>query len=526
MAPRPKKRSRASGPSGAPDGQLAAETGGISAKLPLPAMDAPDPKPAGAGGEGSRRQEPPVQARGGGRGNAGVNRIGVGDLPDAVLQDIISLLPTKEAGRTPILSSRWRHLWRTAPLILDCLQLPVDLPALSGAVSRILAAHRGPGRCFCVDTRLFHSSPATLDAWLQSPALDGLQELDMCGFRRQNELAALPPLPPSTFRFSRCLRVAALSECTISDGAARAFYFSQMKELELERVSISEASLHRAIAGCPILECLLLGHSVGSRRVRIKSATLRSIGVCSPLLDGVGASTGIVEIIIQDAPSLERLVFPEVHQGLRVSVIAGAAPKLETLGCIYDVDPSSRFVFGSMVIQDLRVVSSSRSVVSSIKVLAINFYRLSLDLVIDLLMCFPCLEKLYIQSYRSAGNNLWRRKHRNLIRSFDIRLKTIVFLRYRGIKSQVSFATFFILNAKLLETMRFEGGPYMEDEDFIARQHELLQVEKRASIGAKIDFATDKCDHYLTHVKHVHDLSITDPFECTCPESLHVRPNY
>jgi hypothetical protein len=101
-----------------------------------------------------------------------------------------------------------------------------------------------------------------------------------------------------------------------------------------------------------------------------------------------------------------------------------------------------------------------------------------------------------------------------------------VFLRYRGIKSQVSFATFFLLNAKLLETMRFEGGPYMEDEDFIARQHELLQVEKRASIGAKIDFATDKCDHYLTHVKHVHDLSITDPFECTCPESLHVRPNH
>lgn len=80
----------------------------------------------------------------------------------------------------------------------------------------------------------------------------------------------------------------------------------------------------------------------------------------------------------------------------------------------------------------------------------------------------------------------------------------------------MNFATFFILNAKLLETMRFEGGPYMEDEDFIARQHEVLQVEKRASIGANIDFRTAKCDHYLTHVKHIHDLSITDPFECTC----------
>ena len=123
---------------------------------------------------------------------------------------------------------------------------------------------------------------------------------------------------------------------------------------------------------------------------------------------------------------------------------------------------------------------------------------------------------LCFQSYRSGSNNLWRRKHRNLIRSFDIRLKTIVFLRYRGIKSQVNFAQFFILNARMLETMRLEGGHYMEDEVFIARQHELLQVENRASIGARIDFKMDKCDHYLTHIKHVHDLSITDPFECTC----------
>ena len=353
MAPRPKRR-WSSGPSGAPDAQLAAQPGGFS---PPPATD-PNPAGAGSGGDRSRRrrQEPPPVLLSAGRGGggadlAGAPRIRVGDLPDAILQDIISLLPTKEAGRTPVLSSRWRHLWRTAPLDLDCLQLPKELPALAFDVSRILAAHQGPGRSFCVDTRLFHASPRTLDAWLRSPALDGLQELDMCGFRRQRELASLPSLPPATFRFSRSLRVAALSECTISDGAAQAFRFPQMKKLELERVSISDASLHRAIAGCPILECLLLGHSVGSRRLRIRSASLTSIGVCSPLLGDDGASTGIVEIIIQDAPSLERLLFPEVHHGLRVSVIAGAAPKLETLGCIYDIDISSRFVFGSMVIE-------------------------------------------------------------------------------------------------------------------------------------------------------------------------------
>lgn len=185
----------------------------------------------------------------------------------------------------------------------------------------------------------------------------------------------------------------------------------------------------------------------------------------------------------------------------------------------------------------------------SIKALALSIDRLSLDTVIDLMMCFPCLEKLYIQvtilhctggsmcsntvsvwsqfvcrysvfgsfqPRRSENSNLWRRKHRKFIESFDIRLKKIAVLNYRGIRSQVSFANFFVLNAKLLETMRFEGGPNMEDQDFIARQHELLQVEKRASIGAQFHFTTDRCEHYLTHVKHVHDLATIDPFECTC----------
>ena len=68
----------------------------------------------------------------------------------------------------------------------------------------------------------------------------------------------------------------------------------------------------------------------------------------------------------------------------------------------------------------------------------------------------------------------------------------------------------------MLETMRFVGGPYMDDEDFLERQLGLLQMEKRASMGAKFYFTVDRCEHFLTHVKFVHDLSTEDPFECTC----------
>jgi hypothetical protein len=42
-------------------------------------------------------------------------------------------------------------------------------------------------------------------------------------------------------------------------------------------------------------------------------------------------------------------------------------------------------------------VDSLMTTVRTIKILAVDMGSLSLDAVIDLMRCFPCLEKLYIQ---------------------------------------------------------------------------------------------------------------------------------
>ena len=124
------------------------------------------------------------------------------------------------------------------------------------------------------------------------------------------------------------------------------------------------------------------------------------------------------------------------------------------------------------------------------------------------------------QSIGSGKTNSWRRKHQTLIRSLDICLKTIVWQYYEGIKSHVNFATFFLLNARMLELMTLQVYHSNFKEEFFTRQREKLQLDKKASGGARLHFTTDHFHGSFTDFCG-RDLDLADPFERNYPYQFH-----
>jgi hypothetical protein len=343
----------------------------------------------------------------------------ISSLPDGVLGDIVSLLPTKDAARTQVFSSRWRHIWRSAPLNLDLHDDPVGI--LASDISSILSAHHGPGRRFIMPRRyraMEYPTSTTRDGWLRSPSLDNLQELEF------SSNSPLLPLP-SVHRFSPSLCIARFSDCSFLAGGndAGPLHWPLLKQLTLFNVSISESSLHAWLAGCPVLESLLLLHNSGLSRLQIVSRSLRSIGV---------HSSSIQQLVIEDAPYLERLLY---FGGTQMNVTVMSAPRLAILGKLFDGFPMLQLgatvfkVYTCIMLMHPRSLSPSRgiqikpffayqschdvlilpcltqgstlvslsgAVVSSVKVLALYDVKLSLDAVINLLQCFPHLQKSYI----------------------------------------------------------------------------------------------------------------------------------
>ncbi|XP_020179509.1 F-box/FBD/LRR-repeat protein At3g26920 [Aegilops tauschii subsp. strangulata] len=458
-----------------------------------------------------------------GSGSAGVDLINA--LPDAVLCTIVSLLPTKDGARTQAIARRWRPLWRSAPLNLVAdSTLSRQQRKRVVYVTKILAEHPGPALRLNLPY-IRRRDYGKIDGWLRSQALTDLQELHL-GYDSQD---SPPPslLSPSALRFAPTLRVATFTDCHFPDLSAQSLNFShlqqlglygvtfsalsahylnfpRLKQLTMSVVTILEDALHNMLSGCLSLESLLLEDNVGFARLRISSLTLRSIGFSAPYTQGPSL---FHELVIEDAPCLERLLPLSPDYGPTIVRVI-RAPKLQVLGVLSK--GISKLHIGTTVFQEMTAISLTTTM-RTVKVLVIESFGPNLDAVIGFLKCFPCLERLYVLSQPwMEMKNVQKYDPLDPIECLESYLKRVVWKNYIGDMLDVEFAKFFVLNAKVLEEMKFVSSNSC-DRQWKSNQHMCLQVDSRASPDARLEFIS--CMDVLGDDKRTHDLSMADPFE-------------
>jgi hypothetical protein len=180
-----------------------------------------------------------------------------------LLRNIVARLHIKDAARTAVLASRWRRVWHSTPLVLSDAHLhpkgrgwpptPPDSPAITAAVSSILAAHAGPLTLVHLTCSHMNKYQAQLARWLRLLAAKDVRELVLVNRPWPLDV----PLPAEIFRVTTLTRlyiglwkfpdVASLPSRTT---------FPHLRELGICSVVLEDADIDVLVAKSPVLEIL------------------------------------------------------------------------------------------------------------------------------------------------------------------------------------------------------------------------------------------------------------------------------
>ncbi|KAM3227859.1 hypothetical protein ACQJBY_059548 [Aegilops geniculata] len=238
----------------------------------------------------------------------GIDRFSL--LPDDLLRRVVSRLPAKDGARTAVLSSRWRHLWRSTPLVLvDTHLLPAACAgarpgragavsrAVTGAVSAALEAHPGSFTFVSLTCSfLERADRGVLARWVQLLATKGVSELVL--INRPWPLPRGVCLPVALFSCASLTRLY-LGAWLFPDTASlpRGAAFPNLRELVLGCVIMTDKDLDFVLAASPVLEILAVVGNQTELHARLASQSLRCAQFCV---------SNVEEVAVVDAPLLER----------------------------------------------------------------------------------------------------------------------------------------------------------------------------------------------------------------------------
>ncbi|KAH0649537.1 hypothetical protein KY285_034785 [Solanum tuberosum] len=196
------------------------------------------------------------------------------NLPDSVIDDILTRLPLRNVVSTSILLKKWRYNWCRLPqLKLDQTLWKTTEDLMSPTIGftiilcRLFAVHAGPITKFTLDIPDLITCP-TIDHLIYFLSRNGIQHL-VLKFPLGN-----PYKLPSSFFISSSLMHLTLTRCQISPPPIFKG-FDRLINLKLRRAIISSESLGSLISHCPLLKNLELTYLDNSNPVEISAHKLK-----------------------------------------------------------------------------------------------------------------------------------------------------------------------------------------------------------------------------------------------------------
>ena len=230
-------------------------------------------------------------------------------LPEALLTSILSMVPTKQAVATSLLSRRWRHLWRSVThlqLLHENLFPTSDdddrsaIQLWESMLNSIELSIRGPIQScrvsFNPSSHFFDNYILRLNTFLLSLVGKGIKELSVV-----NRGIGFYELPSQMF-FCPTLEKLELGKCMLSilPPPSTLNHQSNIKSLVLFRVYFTNDQFQQMVSCCRLLESLKVDCCVKVRHFRI----------CSPKLSSLEISTlKRIRISLKDAAQLRRAAF-------------------------------------------------------------------------------------------------------------------------------------------------------------------------------------------------------------------------
>ncbi|KAL3726391.1 hypothetical protein ACJRO7_031305 [Eucalyptus globulus] len=214
----------------------------------------------------------------------------ISELPKHIAEEILSRLPIKQAGRTSVLSRKWRHKWRSIPrLVFDdqCTGKNVygqPLQKLAKIIDRVLLLHTGPIQTFVLNDKEF-SAIRDVDHWILRLSEVSIKQIELCIYTLRKY-----KLPSCLFNCRDLTRLKLYGCSAIIPSSFEGF--KNLDTLYLQRVELPSCGIEFLISRCPLLKHLTLKNIEGITRVSVEAAhNLESLDVGGAFLDvafGVG----------------------------------------------------------------------------------------------------------------------------------------------------------------------------------------------------------------------------------------------